>query len=848
MATLLAESSMNFTDASWKVINAATFKNNFAATTTVSTTQLTSVTATPGAITVEGILLWVTGRSATAAGTFTLQLFNSTLASVVNTVTITTNDIPSTTTFANSLLYFKFNAPVTLTAGQLYSIRLQSSTTSNTVTVYRSATANDFTFNYVLSTTAAPASTDIIWLSSPFTGATTPSYITITYNQTGTTNYNSLAVTSYANLFLENLPNKDYYLGINSQGVAGNGLSCFGNGIFRFGTSGSPVDSSSRLIINLASGGANFNGIQIQGISSEFSLYGKPITRAAKLTANIPANSTNLFTTDVVTNWSSSTTGDLIVLGSSTRGTSAFETRTVTGSTGTTVAVSGNITTAKSGTLGTQTPVIYLGGNAIISGSTTTNTINIRQQHQAKLYLSNVGMYFMGSATANFRGLMIEGVANSECIIDSCSFWNNNVNALILPLTTTNNFVIKDCVGAINLSIPAVTSTNTQVISGCTFVGGTNQAITTSFSSINTMFYNNTFNGGNATGTILTYNPAFTTLRTTPSIYNIEIGAAPGVALSYAATNALMSGITIWNCNSTGLSFATVNTSLQEGINLNVYGSTTANVGFTAAGVVLPHRFTNCRFGAETYGAANVNNVQFTTPVIYNQSTSQTSLIFDSCVIGNSTLPASNADVVITNAGSYLPNVLFDNCTLGSTNRFNISTPTLANGSRIQFQKIGGNVNQHRTYYRNGYILSDTTIVDTSPVSMRCVPESATNSLVAPLFKVNVGSGQTITITAKVRKSVVGDGAAYNGSQPYLAILQRSGNGFSGLTYTGLNTSNSFVVDEFATIATATNAANGNWQTLTWTSPTATDNTALDFYVFCNGTTGWVNWDTIRVT
>jgi hypothetical protein len=38
------------------------------------------------------------------------------------------------------------------------------------------------------------------------------------------------------------------------------------------------------------------------------------------------------------------------------------------------------------------------------------------------------------------------------------------------------------------------------------------------------------------------------------------------------------------------------------------------------------------------------------------------------------------------------------------------------------------------------------------------------------------------------------------------------------------------------------------WQSLSWVSPVATDNTAIDFYSICNGTTGWVNWDKIRVT
>ena len=851
MPILLADSTINFNSASWKVINSGTYRSSSASQTAISTTLTTSTTNIPGAINVDGINLLVQGRSSSVANTFTLQLFNSTTSTGVKTVTINTNDIPATTVNFNSFLYFKFDAPTLLTAGQSYAIRMSASTTANQVTVYRSATANDFTFNYVTSTTAAPISGDTLFIQGSYTGTTTPSFQTVTYAETGTTpSYSGLNVSSYGILTLENAPNKNYFLSMTPLAAAGQQFWVNGNGIVRFGTSGSPLDNSSTFVLRLPSTIANGNGILIDGLGSEFSAFGRPITRAAKLNANVGANTGNTITTDIVTNWSASTiTGDLALIGSSTRGTSVIEAKTITGSTGTTVAFSTNVTNAKSGTTGTQTPVVYLGGNIIFTGSTTTNTFNIRQRFSSKLYLNNVGLSQLGSSTTNFRGLTIEGIADSECIIDSCSFWNNNTSSLIAAATTTNNFIIRDCVGAISLSIPAVASTNTQIISGCTFIGGTGFVLSHAISSLNTSVFNNIFNGNNTTTTILTYSPAFTTFRTQPLFYDNEFGAAPGVALSLAGNNVLMSGITIWNSATTGLLFGTANASLQEAINLNIYGSGTANIGFATGGNLLPGRFTNCRFGVETFGAANVSNVQFTNPTLFPQSTSQAGIVFDSCVIGNSTLPASTADIHITNAGCFLPNVLFDNCILGSTNRFNISTPTLINGSRVKFQKINNDVNQNRTYYRSGYIGSDSSIVDTSPISYRAVPESATINLISPLFKVNILSGQSVTITAKVRKSVVGDGAAYNGSlQPSLAILYRNGLGFSGLTYTGNNSSNSFVIDEFATVASATNAANGNWQSLSWVSPVATDDTAIDFYSICNGTTGWVNWDTIRVT
>ena len=78
MPILLADSTINFNSASWKVINAGTYRSSSTNSTAISTTLTTSTTNIPGAINVEGINLIVLGRSSSVANTFTLQLFNST--------------------------------------------------------------------------------------------------------------------------------------------------------------------------------------------------------------------------------------------------------------------------------------------------------------------------------------------------------------------------------------------------------------------------------------------------------------------------------------------------------------------------------------------------------------------------------------------------------------------------------------------------------------------------------------------------------------------------------------------------------------------------------------------------
>lgn len=92
-------------------------------------------------------------------------------------------------------------------------------------------------------------------------------------------------------------------------------------------------------------------------------------------------------------------------------------------------------------------------------------------------------------------------------------------------------------------------------------------------------------------------------------------------------------------------------------------------------------------------------------------------------------------------------------------------------------------------------------------------------------------SGTVSTDSVKVRKSVAGDGTAYNGNFPRLIL---KANPSAGSTY------NSDIV-----YATVTVASNGAWETLSYTLPVAvTDNIGMEFYVDCDGTTGWINVDT----
>ena len=79
-------------------------------------------------------------------------------------------------------------------------------------------------------------------------------------------------------------------------------------------------------------------------------------------------------------------------------------------------------------------------------------------------------------------------------------------------------------------------------------------------------------------------------------------------------------------------------------------------------------------------------------------------------------------------------------------------------------------------------------------------------------------------------KTFLKNGTAYDGAQPRLILKSNPSAG------------SSFNTD---IVCATASAAAGTWETLSYTLPSAvTDNVGLEFYVDCDGTTGWINVDT----
>jgi hypothetical protein len=199
--------------------------------------------------------------------------------------------------------------------------------------------------------------------------------------------------------------------------------------------------------------------------------------------------------------------------------------------------------------------------------------------------------------------------------------------------------------------------------------------------------------------------------------------------------------------------------------------------------------------------------------------------IFASCTFGAT--QAHTNDIVVS---ALAIKAVFHNCLFNGATVISGQSSMLM-GSVVSSQKHNQTVNNHLAWKATGTATTDTTIFDSVSPSSRLTPTSASFKLeTSGFWSTAVASGATVTPTVRVRKSVVGDGTAYNGNQPRLILLANPAAGIP--------------VD--VVLATASGAA-GSWETLSGTTAAVTDNAILQFAVDCDGTTGWVNVDNVTL-
>ena len=823
MANLLCESNINFTASSWKVIDSTSFNNSEASSSNTTTSFVASSTSTPGAITVEGIMIkyrYLVNNT----GTLTVELYNSTgAASVAGTsVTINVSDLAIQLLSGNvntgGFIYLKFSSPVTLLAATLYSVRIKSSV-SGSVSI-NTSTGTNWSIGLVTSTNAAPASSDLLFIAAPFTTTSTPTVITRTFDNTASTVFGSIEVG-------ENNASTAYQFKIANGGL----FKCTLNSETEFGTSSSRINASSSFLLELQSTGLASNGLIVK-TSAKFTMFGTQKIRKAKLTANSSVGATSL-TTNVSTEWKN---GDNIVFANTIRSASATalcERKALTAdASGTSLTITA-MTNAKSGTAPTQCDIGNVTSNAKIYGTSTTSTIYIKVGERITGNISyfnvdNVEFRYLGSGTADKYGITLYGQSSSSVVdIIDCAFHDG---------VTSNGFYI---------NIPAGLFSDNYTITGNVIYGGSTglflgNGTTGTMYDGTKKFNDNLLIGQNGRGIFLAFGSKHNYLFelknnivSGATVYSLDLSAIVGLTTEidgniiygsrgWAGIYINISNSTIKNCtsylnNGVGIYIDRCNkNTLDTG---TLFGNSNNNIQISGSdNIIKNYSIQSNSTYTTTYGIF-LGVINFVSAI---------NIIFDNCSIGTSTSHTNG--VIFVQQEPFL--AIFRNCLFGGSSITSPNSSNVGDFSKISFQKFNQTSNSHRVVKDGfGIIYSDTVIYDSFPISQRLTPSSSLRKLKSTTFQIAVASGSTATVSAKVRKSVIGDGTAYNGNQPRLIL--KANPTAHGSAY------NSDIV-----CATASAAA-GTWETLSYTLPSAvTDNVGMEFYVDCDGTTGWVNIDT----
>lgn len=379
MATLLATVTGNMTAAgSWQGVNNL---RDYTSVQVIDTTMRGATGVTPGAITIDGLLVKIGYRTATSpSGTMSVELYNSTDVAVVagTTVTINSSDVPLINAVSQQnagWYYFKFSAPVTLIAGKAYYPRLSTSASSQGINVCYSGTNYAWAFGFVVNgaSGAAPTTGDQIMICGAWTAAATCAAVTITMDQTSSAVKYGTTSTTLETVFIGYggtltygaAAATNYYM--NVQGIFWVAVG----GVLNIGTVATPIPRDSTAVLNFditGSSGAYFLRLHgtmvVQGLSRT---SGKNVV-GCLLTAAHTAGGTT-WTVDRDTGWKS---GDGIIVAGTQRASNKADVLTLTVDAGASTLTTGasSFDHAGSGTTGIQAEVILTTRNVTVSVTT----------------------------------------------------------------------------------------------------------------------------------------------------------------------------------------------------------------------------------------------------------------------------------------------------------------------------------------------------------------------------------------------------------------------------------------------------------------------------------------------
>lgn len=845
MSVLIAKASGNFTTSTtWGLVDATSYLNAENATESLLTTAYSGTRSsafTPGAITIDGIAVKLCERLGTT-GTMSVQLELDVgdVAVAGTEVTIDTADLPSAleADLNGGWIFLKFSSPVLLLAATAYQVAAKTSSASM-VDLWCDGTADNISRCLRTTTEQAPAAGDDMIITGEKTAAGAQTAITVTMNETATTDYGSaptaansligpgISITSGGTLSYGITAATNYYLKVS------NSIIVYSGGILNVGTVGSPIPRGGTAVLELdpAADGdyglliRNLGTCNIQGLSRT---SGKNIYYCL-LNTDEAANSTSLGV-DTDTGWLDN---DVIAVAATSRTPADSESGALNGNAGASsltvdgfAGAGGGLFVAHSGTSPYQAEVILLTRNVMFRSATSTIMTYFYAAPTASVDIDWVDFRYIGENASTKRGIEIATTTGSFNI-QYCSIRNTEDQALYSSSASGSNIVISNNI---------FYKTNTAVASSvfAIEISATTGVITfTNNISVTSNSANATTAGG------MRINDLGSTYTGNRIIGHTAGSSSPSVSLTESATiTGTISGFVIRSSDSFGL---TINGTLRGTIST----------------------LFSCRNGGGpgvNFIGGNPDYVILDTPTLQGNSNnginSQTP-VGELTVIGgtfNGDATFSQANGINISSGSNIHEVFLVNCSFGATTAHTTADLTIAANCKVyafnttfasstevvltnyvtsflKSQKNDASGTTFKNTYLRGVIREDTTIRNTaSGYSWKLTPSSATEKLIIPgprtweTFKVAVNASTLVTIQVYVYKD-----SSYNGNAPRLVLV---GGIVGGIT--------SDVTDSLT-------VAHSNWEQL---EVTGTPNEAgvVEFYVDCDGTAGNVYVDDISVS
>ena len=821
MAVLFSVQSGSFTTSTtWKVVDAISYSNTETTVTLLTTSFVSSVAFTPGAITVEGIVVKIATRVASPTGTISVRLFTGAAAVTGTTVTLNVSDLPSTPTASGGFwVYFKFASPVVLLAATAYSVQATTSSATQ-VNLYVQTISGNWNRCLVTSTNATPAARDTLIVAGEHTAAGVGVDYIVTMDNTSTTLYGSASAVFPAveigrrgTLTFATVSSTNYQLWCLGS------INIGGGGSLIIGSTASEYPSTSIALIQFTNGAANTYQINVRPNGNILTCGMSKVGRTT-LSTSAAVAATSL-TASVSTGWYN---GDNIVIGNANASTTTFDQRVVAATASSTnFTITAGLTNAKTLQTNVDVEVINLTRNVRIVGNTSSN---------AGFYCTNT---YNGQVTIDLRNTefrhggwsnpLLETTSTSVLNFVGLSFWNLSGIAIWNDAATNAPVLWSDCV---------LYSTLTFFSSFTSVTGGT--AGSAIFDSIWSISSGNTIS----------------LLASNVLTINACRFMSSSVGISFGNNGPYNSGpIIITNCvfksNTNGMSwgnggYTQIGRSHNISSNKFYYNTTSgiscgAGVGVSNGWIikssdVFSNQSSNILIsGVSDFTFYNMNvygGPSQPSPIgVSLVSSSGNPVVFDNCTFGTPSVHTTSDIRPLQSAGHFVAN--FRNCLMASTTEISNQT-AMSNSSLITSARHDQTSGVHYIWKLYGTLRSDIVIFRTTTTSLRMTPLSAVYKLESNPVLVPVKQNQSITVGVWVRRSLAGDpsGALYNGNLPRLLIKNNSSSGIG--------------IDDYI-LATASAASAGAWEYISGTSPTASDNATFEIVVDCDGTAGWVSVD-----